>query len=73
MSTQIVSTPGVLGGKPRIDGTRISVELILEMFSLGYEMKDILEEYPHLTREQILAVLAYAYDQIHNKHVQEAS
>jgi uncharacterized protein (DUF433 family) len=50
MSTQIVSTPGVLGGKPRIDGTRISVELILEMFSLGYEMKDILEEYPHLTR-----------------------
>ena len=32
MSTQIVSTLGVLGGKPRIDGTRISVELILEMF-----------------------------------------
>ena len=36
-------------------------------------MKDILEEYPHLTREQILAVLAYAYDQIHNQHMQEAS
>lgn len=73
MSTQIVSTPGVLGGKPRIDGTRISVELILEMFSLGYEMKDILEEYPHLTREQILAVLAYAYDQVYHIRAQEAS
>lgn len=71
MSTQIVCTPGVLGGKPRIDGTRISVELILEMFSLGYTMENILEAYPHLTHEQILAVFAYAYNQIREKHIQD--
>lgn len=68
MNTQIVSTPGCLGGKPRIDGTRISVELILEMFSLGYTMGDILEAYPHITQEQVFAALAYAYNQISQTH-----
>ena len=71
MSTQIVSTPGCLGGKPRIDGTRISVELILEMFSLGYTMEDILEAYPHITQEQVFAALAYAYNQIRNTHIED--
>ena len=72
MSTQIVCTPGILGGKPRVDGTRISVELILEMLSLGYTIEDILEAYPHLTHEQILAVFAYAYNQIQKKHIQDS-
>ncbi len=58
MSTQIVSTPGVLGGKPRIDGTRISVELILELLSLEWTIENIMEEFD-LTREQILATLSY--------------
>jgi uncharacterized protein (DUF433 family) len=71
MSTQIVSTPGVLGGKPRIDGTRISVELILEQLALGDTIDDLLDDYPHLTREQILAALSFARDQIHEKHIQE--
>ena len=65
MSTQIVSTPGVLGGKPRIDGTRISVELILELLSLEWTIENILEEYD-LTREQIFAALSYAYNQLHD-------
>ena len=58
MSTQIVSTPGVLGGKPRIDGTRISVEMILELLSLEWTIENIMEEFD-LTREQILATLSY--------------
>jgi uncharacterized protein (DUF433 family) len=70
MSTQIVCTPDVLGGKPRIDGTRISVEFIVELFSLEYTIEDILEGYPHLTREQIFAALAYAYNQLHEMHIQ---
>jgi uncharacterized protein (DUF433 family) len=72
MSTQIVSTPGVLGGKPRIDGTRISVELILELLSLEWTIENILEEYD-LTREQIFAVLSYAYNQLHEKHIQDCA
>jgi len=72
MSTQIVSTPGVLGGKPRIDGTRISVELILELLSLEWTIENILEEY-NLTREQIFAVLSYVYNQLHEKHIQDCA
>ncbi len=34
ISAQIVCTPGVLGGQPRMDGTRISVAFIVELFSL---------------------------------------
>jgi uncharacterized protein (DUF433 family) len=71
MSTPIVSTPGVLGGKPRIDGTRISVELILEQLALGDTIDDLLDDYPHITREQILAALSFARDQLHEQHVQE--
>jgi len=34
-------------------------------------MEHILEEYPRLTQEQVLAALAYAHDQLHDKYVQE--
>jgi uncharacterized protein (DUF433 family) len=71
MSTQIISDPEILQGKPCIAGTRISVELIVELFSLEYTVEDILEGYPHLTREQILAALAFAHEQLHEKYLQE--
>ena len=71
MSTQIISDPGILQGKPCIAGTRISVELIVELFSLEYTVEDIIEGYPHLTREQIFAALAFAYEQLHEKYMQE--
>ena len=70
MSTQIVCTPSVLGGKPRIDGTRISVEFIVGLFSFEWTIEDILEQYPDLTREQIFAALTYAYNQLHEMHIQ---
>jgi uncharacterized protein (DUF433 family) len=71
MSTQIISDPGILQGKPCIAGTRISVELIVELFSLEYTVEDIIEGYPHLTREQIFAALAFAHEQLHEKYMQE--
>ena len=71
MDTQIVSTPGILGGKPRIDGTRISVELILKQLALCDSIEDLIDDYD-ITREQILTALAFAYDQLHEKHLQEA-
>ena len=57
---RIVIEPEILAGKPIIKGTRISVEFILEMLSSGMSVNDILEEYPHLKREDILAALVYA-------------
>jgi uncharacterized protein (DUF433 family) len=70
MDAQIVSTPGILGGKPRIDGTRISVELILKQLALGDSIEDLIDDY-EITCEQTLAALTFAYDQLHEKHLQE--
>ncbi len=56
----IVSRPDVLFGKPVIEGTRISVELIMERVAAGHTIDDILASYPHLTRDQVLAALAHA-------------
>ena len=47
----ISTDPDILGGKPCIAGTRISVQLILEQLALGDEVKDILDQYPHITQE----------------------
>jgi uncharacterized protein (DUF433 family) len=57
---RIVSDPNILVGKPTIKGTRISVELILGWLANGWSFDDILESYPHITREDILAALAFA-------------
>jgi len=56
----IVVNPDVLAGKPIIKGTRISVELLLDRFGDGWSHDNILQAYPHLTREQVEAALAFA-------------
>jgi len=58
----IVSNPKVMMGKPVIVGTRITVELILEKLAAGESIEDILQAHPHLTRDAILAALAFARD-----------
>ena len=57
---RIVINNDVLAGKPIVKGTRISVEFVLEMLSSGMSVEEILEEYPHLKREDILAAIEYA-------------
>jgi uncharacterized protein (DUF433 family) len=59
---QIICDPAILGGKPVIAGTRISVQLILEKLRDGWTFEDLLDDYPHLTRDQVVAALAYAAD-----------
>lgn len=51
--------PEVMNGKPVIKGTRLTVELILERLADGYTTEQLLENYPRLTREGILAAQAY--------------
>jgi uncharacterized protein (DUF433 family) len=58
----IVSDKQVLLGKPIIKGTRISVELIIELFQSGWTEKQILESYSTLTPDSIRAVFAYLKD-----------
>ena len=56
----IVSTPEVLRGKPRLNGTRIPVGLILGYLAAGNSFEKIIEEFPDLHDEQIAACLDYA-------------
>ena len=58
----IVVDPNVMLGKPVLAGTRITVELILDKLAAGETIEQILEEYTQLTRDSILAALAYASD-----------
>lgn len=58
----IISDPKILMGKPTIKGTRISVELILELFSLGWTESQILDSYPSVSKESLRAVFAYLKD-----------
>lgn len=58
--SHITSDPEILGGKPIIKGTRISVEFILELYASGASKDDILRGYPHLTEDDIHAALMYA-------------
>jgi uncharacterized protein (DUF433 family) len=61
--------PGVLGGKPKIRGTRIGVELVLERLGEGWTFEQLLEAYPHITREQIRACQAYAAEAVSTDEV----
>ena len=56
----IEQNPDVLGGKPVIRGTRISVELILERLGDGWKEEDVLKSFPHLKPEHFRAAQAYA-------------
>jgi uncharacterized protein (DUF433 family) len=56
----IESNREILGGKPVIKGTRIPVDLILEMVQSGYSVNEIVSEYPHLNRDDVLEVLRFA-------------
>ena len=58
----IHSHPQILGGKPVIRGTRISVELVLEYLSEGGSFAEIIDGYPSLTEDDIRAAIAFMHD-----------
>lgn len=59
MFDRIVSDQEILGGKPIIRGTRISVEFILELVASGASMSDIVQAYSFLTEEDVRQAIAY--------------
>lgn len=69
----IERNPEVMGGKPIIKGTRITVELIMRKMAGGYTVEELLESYPHLKKEQIQASLEYAADMIAHEDSMEAA
>ena len=56
---RIVIDQRIMVGKPVIKGTRIPVDAIIRRLAEGMNIKEILEDYPNLTREDIQAALEY--------------
>lgn len=69
MEDWITSHPDRLGGKPCIRGTRISVELVLELLASGETQAQILAAYPHVPPEGLAAAIQYAAKSLRNEVV----
>jgi uncharacterized protein (DUF433 family) len=61
---RITVEPGKRGGKPCIRGMRITVYDVLTYLASGMTTEEIIEDFPSLTREDILASLEYAADRV---------
>lgn len=59
---RIVIEPGKRSGKPCVKGTRMTVYDVLSYLASGMSFEEILKDFPKLTKEDILACLAYAAD-----------
>lgn len=57
---RIISNPNMMVGKPKIRGTRLTVQYILELLSQGITQNELLAEYNNLEKEDILACPAFA-------------
>lgn len=62
--SRITINDGQCGGRPCIRGMRIRVTDILELLSAGADFEEILQDYPYLEREDILAAIEYAAHQM---------
>lgn len=63
---RIVCDPKILMGRPMVKGTRISVELMLGWLSVGWSIDQLLEAYPNVAHDDVLAAFAYAHELLQN-------
>lgn len=68
--SRISIDPNICFGKPCIKGHRIWVTLILDLLASGEKIEAILEEYPGLEQEDILACIAYAAEMTRDSYVE---
>ncbi|HEX9713777.1 MAG TPA: DUF433 domain-containing protein [Actinomycetota bacterium] len=66
---RITANPEVLVGKAAVRGTRISVELVLELFAAGWTEEEVLDNYPTITRDDLRACFLYAYERIEGERI----
>ncbi len=60
MEGHIVIDPEVCNGRPVVRGTRITGQTVMELLAAGDSVEEILEAYPSLNREQVLACMDWA-------------
>lgn len=61
--------PAIQVGKPVVKGTRITVQLVVDLLASGWSDQQILEEYPQLNLQDIRACLAYASEVLQEEKV----
>lgn len=66
---RIVVDSKILVGKPVIKGTRIAVELVIDLLARGYTQDQIIGQYDHITNADIQACLAYASETLRSERV----
>ena len=66
---RIIANPEILGGKPVVEGTRLSVKHILGLLASSMSHQEIIGDYPDLSEESIRAILAYAARALQNEIV----
>jgi uncharacterized protein (DUF433 family) len=66
---RIAADPNIMMGKPCVKGTRITVELILRKLGAGRSFADILDAYPQLNEDDLLAALTFAADYLEHETV----
>ena len=71
MDEWIVVDPGILGGKPCVRGTRLSVEHLLELLASGGGPDDLLRAYPQLTAEGLAAAFRYAAGSVKHEFIRD--
>ncbi len=76
LETNLVRTPGICGGRLRIDGTRMTVNQIVTLHNQGFSAEQIVEQYPQRTLSEIFTVLAWYHankDDFDNELAAEAA
>ena len=63
---RIVLNPEILGGKPTIEGTRLSIDHILGLLADGMSQQKIVDSYPELAIDDVRSAIQYAAEAIHN-------
>lgn len=66
---RIELNPSILAGKPVVKGTRIAVELVVDLLGQGWTEEALLKNYPTLTAADIRACLQYASAALQNEKV----
>ncbi|MBK8457434.1 MAG: DUF433 domain-containing protein [Phyllobacteriaceae bacterium] len=69
---KIVSDPSIMSGKPVVRGTRITVELILRKLGHGATVEQLLEDYPAVSRDDVMAAQAFAADYLAGEKIEAA-
>ena len=57
---QIVRDPQICGGEPVLRGTRVTLRTVLACLAEGATIKEILDDFPTLTEDQVRAIIAFA-------------